>query len=372
MNTQSGYSILFVDDEEKALKYFDKAFSEKFSILTCSSVADAKTILEQDSDKISVLITDQRMPNEKGIELLKFARQNYPHIIRLLTTAYSDLDDAIEAVNSGEILRYVTKPWDIQGLYTDLYNAVQFFTLRHERDLLLQEKLSIKLQQTEVNRARDLIVMASALTHLRNPVQAIASLLLQWPNIKKPRTTNIQELAGWGLIEKGLTEQFNISDKLIRETNLNHGFKSSSITDSLKNIFSNYSKNIDLTIGKLPSIKFNKDLIDKMINGFIASLIQLHVNKDKINVSIEGNSDGVIISLSMDETDLENTSILDVPVELITAFLACYHHSGTVKIDSSTGLIYTITLPTDPESSELPKVDNDQLDEIFSRFDNLN
>lgn len=371
MNKQYDYSILFVDDEEKALKYFKKAFSEYFSIITSSSVAEAKTILEQNADKISVLITDQRMPNEKGIELLKFARQNYPHIIRLLTTAYSDLDDAIEAVNSGEILRYVTKPWDIQGLYTDLYNAVQFFSLRHERDQLLQEKLSIKLQQTEVNRARDLIVMASGFAHLRHPVQAIASLLLQLPNIKQHRTVNIEELAGWGLIEKELSEQLDISGKLIHETGFNPGFETGSITESLQKAFSNHPKDIDLIIGELPSIKFNNDLIDKMINWLITNLIRLKVNKSNIKVSIEGDTDSVIISLALKEADLEKISVLNLPIELIAAFLACHHHGGVIKINSSTGLTYTITLPPDPENTKLPKLDNDQLDEIFSRFENL-
>ena len=371
MNTQSDYSILFVDDEEKALKYFSKAFSEKFSILTCSSVADAKTVLEQNFDKISVLITDQRMPNEKGIELLKFARQNYPHIIRLLTTAYSDLDDAIEAVNSGEILRYVTKPWDIQSLYTDLFNALQFFSLRHERDQLLQEKLSIKMQQAEVNRARDLIVMASGITHLRNPVQAVASLLLQLPNIKQTRAVNIEEMAGWGLIEKELSEQLNITGKVIRETCFDGGFETGSITDVLQGTFRNHSNDIDITIGESPSIKFNNELIDKMIHGILASLVQSNANNDNIKVSIEGDSNGVIILLSLEEFDPRKLSIMDIPTELITAFLACYHHGGTVEINSSTALSYKITLPLDPESRELPGFENTRLDEIFSRFENL-
>ena len=243
--------------------------------------------------------------------------------------------------------------------------------MRHERDQLLHEKLSIKLQQTEVNRARDLIVMASGITHIRNPIQAVVSLLLQLPNIKQTRTINFEELAGWGLIEKEITEQINISDKLIHETSFNHGFESGSISDSLQNFFRNYSKGLDLTIGKLPSVKFNKELIEIMLNGLLASLFQLKINKDKIKVSTEVDSENIIIALAIGEADLDKLSFLELPTELIAAFLACYHHGGTVKINSSAGLTYKITLPLDPENTELPKLDNDILNEVFSRFENL-
>ena len=109
-NTDGKYSILFVDDEEKALKYFSRLFSDEFTILTAPDTEKAKAILQENHQDIGVLITDQRMPEETGVTLLKHAKDNYPNIIRLLTTAYSDLSDAIEAVNKGEILRYITKP----------------------------------------------------------------------------------------------------------------------------------------------------------------------------------------------------------------------------------------------------------------------
>ena len=93
------FSVLFVDDEEKALKYFSRLYSEDFDILTAASVAAAKEVLSEKADSIGVLITDQRMPEAKGVDLLNYAREQHPQIVRLLTTAYSDLNDAIEAVN---------------------------------------------------------------------------------------------------------------------------------------------------------------------------------------------------------------------------------------------------------------------------------
>ena len=176
--TDGHYAVLFVDDEEKTRKYFDRAFSREFRIFTASGVATARELLEQHADEIGVLISDQRMPEEKGVVLLRHARERYPHIVRILTTAYSDLDDAIESVNTGVILRYITKPWDLKLLGSELRHAMRYFHLQRERDQLMQEKLSVQQRLIEVNRARDLIVMAGSFDQIRNPLQAIRSFLL--------------------------------------------------------------------------------------------------------------------------------------------------------------------------------------------------
>ena len=87
------------------------------------------------------------MPGEKGVEFLQRAQRLHPKAIRILTTAYSDFDVAIDAVNSGAISKYVTKPWDIPQLEIILKQACEFFTVQRERDLLLGAKSS---EQQEV------------------------------------------------------------------------------------------------------------------------------------------------------------------------------------------------------------------------------
>lgn len=138
------YSILYVDDEDMALKYFSQAFSKDFNVITSNSVASARKILDKQSNEIAVLLTDQRMPNETGVDLLKYARNEYPQIIRLLTTAYTDIGAAIEAVNTGGIYRYITKPWDIKNLNEQLYNASYLFhSKRFDNDLLKEKRLAM-------------------------------------------------------------------------------------------------------------------------------------------------------------------------------------------------------------------------------------
>ncbi|HEY7321482.1 MAG TPA: response regulator [Candidatus Binatia bacterium] len=135
-------TILYVDDEEKSLKYFARAFGGKFNILSAANASDGYRLLEEHRDEIGLLITDQRMPGEKGVDFLQRARQLHPHAIRILTTAYSDFDVAIEAVNSAAIYKYVTKPWDIPELEAILDQACQVFTQQRDQDHEVEAKLA--------------------------------------------------------------------------------------------------------------------------------------------------------------------------------------------------------------------------------------
>jgi excisionase family DNA binding protein len=144
-------AILYVDDEEKSLKYFTRAFENKFRILCAADAAEGYRLLEQHRDEIGLLLTDQRMPHEKGVQFLERARQLHPKAIRILTTAYSDFDAAIEAINSAGISQYVTKPWDIPQLETILKRACELFMVQREHDLAIKATAQRKTTVIERN-----------------------------------------------------------------------------------------------------------------------------------------------------------------------------------------------------------------------------
>src|SRR5208282_6606204 len=137
------FAILYVDDEEKSLANFSRAFGDQFHIFTAANAQDGLKLLEQHADEIGLLMTDQRMPGEKGVWLLERARKLRPNMIRVLVTAYADMDAAIDAVNSGAIYKYVTKPWDPPQLEQTLMRGLEFYMVRLERDQLLREKMSV-------------------------------------------------------------------------------------------------------------------------------------------------------------------------------------------------------------------------------------
>jgi two-component system, probable response regulator PhcQ len=154
--------ILYVDDEAMALKYFDRLVSPLAPVITATSAAEGRAVLEQRGAEIAVLVSDQRMPGANGNELLRYARAQHPAVVRMLTTAYSELGEAIEAINSGEIYRYITKPWDLESLHADLRNALELSVLRSERDSLMREKLLMQQQQLLGQRAGPLTLACAA------------------------------------------------------------------------------------------------------------------------------------------------------------------------------------------------------------------
>src|ERR1700730_17102211 len=105
-------AVLYVDDEEQALKYFRKGLEKDFRTLIAPSAAQAIAILEQEAASIGVVITDQRMPGQSGVAFLSEVRQKWPSIVRILITAYTDIDSAVAAVNAGAVFKYITKPAD--------------------------------------------------------------------------------------------------------------------------------------------------------------------------------------------------------------------------------------------------------------------
>src|SRR5271157_1703441 len=172
------FPVLYVDDEEKSLKYFTRAFEDQFRILTATNAQDGLKLLEEHKDDIGLLMTDQRMPGEKGVWLLERARQLRPRIIRILATAYADMDAAIAAVNTGAIYKYVTKPWDPPQLENTLKRGLEFFLVQRERDQLLREKMSVLHNMMIADRIVSLGLLAAGLSHhIRNALVAVKTFL---------------------------------------------------------------------------------------------------------------------------------------------------------------------------------------------------
>lgn len=165
-STSGTPGVLYVDDEPQSIKYFARTFGSEFRVLTASGSAEAERILVAEAARggVGVLVTDQRMPVETGVQLLARVKEQHPTVLRLLTTAYADIDDAAAAVNRGEIHRYILKPWDIEALRADLRDA-----LRLHRERQLEQELLQARRQT-------IVALASYMAHeLATPLATIAT-----------------------------------------------------------------------------------------------------------------------------------------------------------------------------------------------------
>jgi signal transduction histidine kinase len=147
------YAILYVDDELQAGKYFRKGLEKDFTILTAGNVDEAMAILDKQSSTIGVVITDQRMPGKLGVELLAQVRQKWPAIVRILITAYSDLENAVAAVNAGAVYKYVTKPADLAVLRQILTEALALHRQTIERDALAATLRELEAQRRATQAA---------------------------------------------------------------------------------------------------------------------------------------------------------------------------------------------------------------------------
>jgi len=126
------HTILCVDDEIDNVEALERLFRRKYTVLKATSGKEALAILDQHQNPISLIITDQRMPEITGVEFLEKTLQTHPETVRILLTGYTDLESVIMAVNQGQIFRYITKPWDPVDLANTVDHAIERYALGQE------------------------------------------------------------------------------------------------------------------------------------------------------------------------------------------------------------------------------------------------
>ena len=140
------FPILYVDDEEHNLISFAATFRKEYKIHTALNGDDAIEIMRQ--NVIKLVITDQRMPEMTGIQLLEKLSPEFPDSIRMILTGFSDIEVIIEAINNGRVFRYITKPWDENELRMTIENARQVHALQTSNRELM-ESLTQKVEEQE-------------------------------------------------------------------------------------------------------------------------------------------------------------------------------------------------------------------------------
>ena len=154
--------VLFVDDEEPNLVVFEAVCGDDFEVLTANSGEDGLKLLREHD--VAVVLSDQRMPGMTGTELLEKVQEEYPDTIRLLITAYSDLQAAEDAINRGHVRRYLRKPWEPESLKAELRDAMDLYDMNDK-----MKRLERRLVETE--RAYSLGVAAAGVAdEIRSPV----------------------------------------------------------------------------------------------------------------------------------------------------------------------------------------------------------
>lgn len=386
------FAVLYVDDEEKSLVNFTRAFGDDFNVLTASSAADAYQLVQERGGEIGVLMTDQRMPGEKGVWLLKHARHFRPQIIRILVTAYADMDAAISAVNAGAIYKYVTKPWDPVQLELTLKQALEFFMVQAERDQLLHEKMSVLRNMMIADRIVSLGLLAAGLSHhIRNSMVAVKTFLelapmklaeekgdsksLRDPDFWREYHHNVQ-----GQIEKinGLLGDLRTAS----ENQTKHPFADEirlrqtvdQCLNQLRPALAARHIEVDNQVPEtLPPLRVDKPKFDRLFDLLLRDELAMLPAGSRIAFAAELRGQEVAVSLSdngpalpqealrvvLDPFVVTHGAPSEYGINLMACFFIVHHHGGTIEAQNlpGGGNRFTLRLPLQPEHAAAAAAD---------------
>lgn len=164
------HTILCVDDEQHNLDALRRTLRKEYIILTALSGQEGLDLLKDNT--VSLIISDQRMPNMSGVEFLEKSIAMYPDVVRIILTGFTDVEDLIGAINTGQVYRYITKPWDPNDLKVTVKRALESLELTVENKRLFEDVVRLEKMATVGQ-------VASGIAHeVRNQLSALMGVQL--------------------------------------------------------------------------------------------------------------------------------------------------------------------------------------------------
>ena len=205
--------VLYVDDERGNRVVFEQSLHADFNVKTAADAQEALEILE--AQEVAVIVTDMRMPTMSGEELLRIAKERWPQAIRMVVTAYSDIDPILRAINEGLVARYIIKPWVRAELSQVLRWATEFW-------LLARNSHEIHRRLLETERLATLGSVSSMLVHdLKQPLMSLAvnvELLKELADLAPLLRSSLGDVNTPGTHAKGKRRAVEMLDELPQMT----------------------------------------------------------------------------------------------------------------------------------------------------------
>jgi two-component system, probable response regulator PhcQ len=389
-------AVLIVDDEPQAVKYFQMSFGTEFDVRTATSVDQAVPLLEAEPQAFGVVITDQRMPGKTGVDLLTRVRRINPRIVRILTTAYSDLDSAIEAVNSGAIYKYIVKPWNLRDLRGTLMRALEFALVQRERDLLLREKLSVLQRVMMADRVRAFAFLAAGISNqIRNSMSALKEFVDQAPAVVEMAdpsvlTHNPEFWSDiWSLArqetEMILTTVNRVSSAV---TEPSYAFKD---CDDFLSLLRSVATSQGATFAPaarltVPSLRIDDQLIVRLFTSLLSKAQSLSQSTEPVRLVVEQDAaDSLRILIQSQGAAWSEQQVgelfnpfpkgpqpLDQQLDLLAAFFIAHHHGGEITVHPAppAGPCFQVTLPLTTAAKKDNESYRGMLEHLYLRLQN--
>jgi two-component system, probable response regulator PhcQ len=382
------FAILYVDDEEKSLKSFARAFEDVFRIFTATNAQDGAKLLAERQGEIAILMTDQRMPGEKGTWLLGRARETSPETLRILVTAFTEFKDAVDAINDGGIYHYVNKPWDPPQLEGILKRAMEFFLIQRERDQLMREKMGALRNLMVADRLVSLGMLAAGLSHhIRNALVTVKTFLDLAPNMMQAEKSDekaVRHQEFWGDYHKSVLGQVDKINNLLKDLWAASEKPPAKLVDQvqLRTVVAEAATGLG---APLAARKIQVDnLIPDYLPVVIGDKVKLHrlfelvlkeelanlpegaqitftasvaaVDSPEVCVQIKDNGPGLppdALQFLFDPFMVRSDAPSEYGIHLLACFFIVHHHGGRIDAASSpgTGTSFTIHLPLNADRS---------------------
>ena len=189
--------LLVVDDEPDLVQSVQDLLRFDYRVLGATRATDGLKLLAR--ERVHIVMSDQRMPEMTGVELLSRVKEEHPQAVRLLFTAYSDLSAVIDAINDGNVYRYISKPWEVGDLKATLRQAYDYYQMQEERRNLLKElqekNVQLETANAELRRRNEMkkAFIKVASHELRTPL----TVLLGYTELASMLTEDQPELHLW-------------------------------------------------------------------------------------------------------------------------------------------------------------------------------
>lgn len=379
----SDFGILYVDDEEKSLKYFEAIFEDIAPIYTASSPEAGFEIFTKHHEKIGLVLSDKKMPNESGLSFLQRVRQVNSNPLRILVTAYADLDVAVDALNSGLLYSYLSKPWDPDDLEHRMIKAMNHFCLSRERDQLISEKAEAFEQLVMADKASSIGILSAGLNHhLRNALTVMRTFYDMLPfQLREELGREPEDSSFWNDYYSEVGSQIDRMTSML--TNLAEGARASRLkVDNGIDLPSVFKKASELVLGQETEIKVEfevNELIPK-ISGDSQKLGQMARflfqeaksslgEEGKIEVRFSNKPAGDVQIIFVDDGQpipeeqlkhlfdpffVRSERPEDLGTNMMACYLTTYHHGGSIKArrTRSGRNAIEIVLPLNPQTEE--------------------
>ena len=327
------HSILCVDDEIDNVEALERLFRRQYRVLKATSGREALDLLAK--NQVTVIISDQRMPNMSGVEFLAESIKTHPLAIRILLTGYTDIESVIAAINSGQIYRYVTKPWDPVDLSNAVDKAVERYELGQElfeKNIALQNALD-ELKTLDEAKSNFMILINH---ELKTPLTSILSFgeLMGESKLDSEQTTYLSRIkqSAQRLHELVQDSLELVSAETAQMKMDKRAYKVKSLFTPLPDLISNVAKSRNLAINldlEDSEVIADEKILRNVIRRILHNAVKFADEGSKVIVKGSKKSDGYQIVFSNSGKPIEERKIKQIfkPFTLNESILN--HTTGT-------------------------------------------